>query len=170
MKKIMFNDRYKLTELVLNGEKTMTRRVVKKKKQKKEDILENSLYKIGDVIAIAQSYEKTEFKFRMLKGHLQNSPGWKNKLFVDPKLMPHHIKITGIKVEKLQDISEEDCLKEGIKCFPSDVMPDLYTFEGASDNWNTAIEAFSNLIDKVSGKGTWESNPEVFCYTFNLID
>jgi hypothetical protein len=31
-------------------------------------------------------------------------------------------------------------------------------------------EAFSFLIDKVSGNGTWESNPWVFVYTFELID
>ncbi len=32
----------------------------------------------------------------------------------------------------------------------------------------TLEEAFANLIDRVSGKGTWESNPWVFAYTFEL--
>lgn len=31
-------------------------------------------------------------------------------------------------------------------------------------------EAFAVLIDKVSGKGTWESNPYVFVYDFELVD
>ena len=31
-------------------------------------------------------------------------------------------------------------------------------------------EAFACLIDKVSGKGTWESNPYVYAYEFNLMD
>ena len=34
----------------------------------------------------------------------------------------------------------------------------------------TAREAFWYLIDKVSGKGTWESNPLVAAYSFELID
>lgn len=35
----------------------------------------------------------------------------------------------------------------------------------------TALDkAFAALIDKVSGKGTWDSNPWVFVYEFKLID
>ena len=34
----------------------------------------------------------------------------------------------------------------------------------------TALDnAFATLIDKVSGKGTWESNPWCFCYEFKLV-
>lgn len=33
-----------------------------------------------------------------------------------------------------------------------------------------AKETFAHLIDRVSGKGTWESNPWVFAYEFELID
>ena len=35
---------------------------------------------------------------------------------------------------------------------------------------NDSRDAFAELIDKVSGKGTWESNPYVFVYEFELID
>lgn len=31
-------------------------------------------------------------------------------------------------------------------------------------------EAFAYLIDMVSGKGTWESNPWVVAYSFELVD
>lgn len=185
MKKIMFNDKYGLTTAVLNGRKTMTRRIIPRK------ILDNSLivmeailkapYKEGEVVAIAQSYKDvcfTHCKWLTLQsfdlgkqlGELQKGKGWNNKMFVKAELMPHNIRITDIKVERLQDISDNDCIAEGIKCFPSDVMPDLYTFEGVSENWKTAHEAFAHLIDKVSGKGTWESNPWVFVYSFELID
>ena len=33
----------------------------------------------------------------------------------------------------------------------------------------TPSKAYAELIDKVSGKGTWESNPYVFVYDFELI-
>lgn len=36
--------------------------------------------------------------------------------------------------------------------------------------YNTPRDAFSALIDKVSGKGTWESNPYVWVYEFKLFD
>ena len=40
--------------------------------------------------------------------------GWNNKMFVASNLMPHQICITKVRIEKLQDISDEDCLAEGI--------------------------------------------------------
>lgn len=83
-------------------------------------------YKVGEVVAIAQSYMDVDQFHRKGKNaayleyldsilpELKLYPGWGNKMFVKADLMPHHIKITGIKVERLQDISDEDCLKEGI--------------------------------------------------------
>ena len=38
------------------------------------------------------------------------------------------------------------------------------------DTFDTAKDAFMNLIDEVSGKGAWERNPLVFAYEFELID
>ena len=40
--------------------------------------------------------------------------GWSNTMFTKADLMPHHIRITDIKIERLQNISDEDCFKEGI--------------------------------------------------------
>lgn len=36
-------------------------------------------------------------------------------------------------------------------------------------NYITPREAFAALIDKVSGRGTWDSNPWVFAYTYELV-
>lgn len=105
--------------------------------------------------------------------HRDRAAGWTNKMFVKVNLMPNYIKITGIKVERLQDISDEDCLKEGIyedsgdDEFPPSIF---YEFEGNKDDgFDTPREAFAALIDKVSGKGTWESNPYVWAYEFELM-
>lgn len=38
--------------------------------------------------------------------------GWDNKMFVRAEHMPHRIRITDIRVERLQDISDEDCLRK----------------------------------------------------------
>ena len=104
---------------------------------------------------------------------LKLHPGWTNKMFVKADLMPRHIEFTDRKVERLQDISDEDCLKEGIyedsgdDEFPPSIF---YEFEGNKDDgFDTPREAFAALIDKVSGKGTWESNPYVWAYEFELM-
>ena len=92
-------------------------------------------------------------------------------MFVRADLMPHRIRITDIKVERLQDISEEDCLREGVEKWM-----DGYIVTGIMENrgrnnvcFDTPREAFAALIDSISGKGTWNSNPWVFAYTFELV-
>lgn len=220
MKKIMFNDRYGLTRAVLEGRKTMTRRIVPECKEldilrhwehnegaiatgyeehthsfridycpdKKRRISIDHLnlipsYKVGEVVAVAEAYQDSLSPLDWINRLIyQDEPGWKNKMFVRAELMPHQIRITNIRVERLQDISEEDCCREGIWKdneggrvigFPFGV-PFYYTFDGAVRDgkqlhWTTPKEAFSALIDKVSGKGTWQSNPWVFVYEFELV-
>lgn len=93
-------------------------------------------------------------------------------MYVSADDMPHHIKIKNIRVEHLQDISDEDCLKEGIRKWDKDGNPlgPSYDFVNSPHGYATPREAFAALIDKVSGKGTWESNPMVFVYEFELVD
>lgn len=183
MKKIMFNDKYGLTHAVLDGRKTMTRRIVPQSVSNDYDaedsnIINAATYNVGDVVAVAQDYGtvlKCTSACELVKVILitcDGVPGYHNKMFVRAGLMPHRIRITGIKVERLQNISEGDCLREGVY-FDRD--PFYYTFDGAKSkcgsqlHWGRPIEAFSVLIDKVSGKGTWAKNPLVFAYSFELV-
>lgn len=215
----MFNDKLGLTQAVLEGRKTMTRRICKYDrpdeswdivfpvfgskdydnegnlvsplfgafgwKNKDGDFTgwNNPLYKFGEVVAIAQSYRDSGYspdsldrhpKDLSVRGLMKNSAGWNNKMFVKSYACKHHIKITNVKIERLQDISDEDCLKEGII--------HAYTDNNGIKRYHTphtkrgylstdvAQQTFAFLIDKVSGKGTWESNPFVFAYEFVLFD
>lgn len=93
-------------------------------------------------------------------------------MFVRADLMPHRIRITNVRVERLQDISDEDCLREGIEEHLKGVQYGFTSNIGYVGQYpfTTPREAFALLIDKISGKGTWESNPWVFVYEFKLID
>ena len=200
MKKIMFNDKYGLTEAVLAQRKTQTRRIIpsadhENRRYEGTPKLTNpdgtksvlaqfsdkrvlSAYAINEVVAIAQAYKNIP-KFTQLSKQaveeLKQSPGWNNKMFTKPDLMLHHIRITDIRVERLQDISDKDCLAEGIEVFP-DMKICEYGFrfvKGEALHWigaDSLRQVYASLIDKVSGKGTWESNPYVFVYDFRLID
>lgn len=191
MKKIMFNDKYSLTQAVLDGRKTMTRRI--SKEQIRNSVFWKSgyesihgyeikpIYKISELVAIAQCYESLGMNPEIALNDRDGigfytktkfAPGWKNKMFVRADLMPHHIRITNIKIERLQNISDEDCFKEGIfKWDAGQKDIPFYSFHNADiPDYNDSRDAFAELIDKVSGKGTWESNPYVFVYEFELID
>lgn len=196
----MFKDKYCLTQAVLDGRKTMTRRLVPQKvitnskvytqlgqrggninDARIEYIVHQSPYKIGEVVAIAQSYRTIEKEIEKegypldLKREKRICAGYTNKMFVRAEDMPHHIKITYIRVEHLQDISDEDCLCEGIDedfyVLGERYCTSFYNFKNSkTDGFSTPHLAFETLIDKISGKGTWESNPLVWVYEFELID
>ena len=92
--------------------------------------------------------------------------------------MPHKIRITNVRVERLQDISVENCLREGIVKDDSKTYFNGYAFDYSFDQhgnmlasrwYKTPRDAFAALIAKVSGKEIWESNPWVFVYEFELV-
>lgn len=200
MKKIMFNDRYGLTQAAIEGRNTMTRRL------EFDDELQQLVtdsdsyyyddgylvfatqgvdihhvktrYKIGEVVAVAQSYEQAGIQswaylsrpeidgYQIISTH----KGWRNKMYVRADLMPHQIRITGIRCERVQDISDDCWLKEGIRYVPDVNMfyfADVSREEGFY--FGNPREAFAVLIDKVSGRGTWKSNPWVVVYEFELV-
>ena len=177
MKKIMFNDKYGLTEAVLEGRKTMTRRIVPDGTPlgNWEETEKMSRYKVGEVVAVAQSYHSLNKSGYVapewLDHYCEDSAGYENKMFVRADLMPYQIRITNVRVERLQDISDEDCLREGIErvYYGDEEWFKAYDTKDGCKCAPTPIEAFKGLIDKVSGKGTWESNPWVFVYEFELV-
>lgn len=209
MKKIMFNDRYGLTNAVLGGRKTQTRRI-KFDEYLQEEALDAdaigygqgccemwwdgrilhqipSRYKIGEVVAVAQRYcdvaqggravDSRYDAFRQCNwgegkdGVLESSLGWKNKMYVRADLMPHRIRITDVRVERLQEITDDNCSKEGISYIMNAplLLYGVHCDTGMICLGDTPREAYAELIDKISGKGTWESNPYVFVYDFELV-
>ena len=197
MKKIMFNDRYGLTKAVLEGRKTQTRRIIPKDffsltwyekngtlwyENSMGDFIDvrNSKYalcKVGEVVAVAQRYRDCGGmnggvpRWEAIAEAVgPDSKGWDNKMFVRADLMPHHIRITDVRVEHLQDISDEDCLKEGIRKVVNENGIDVQYYVAHAACFENPREAFAHLIDKVSGKGTWERNPYVYVYDFERMD
>lgn len=208
----MFNDRYGLTDAVIEGRKTMTRRLIPDEffgltwdtrgntlvyENEYGDFIDVRLskytrYKVGEIVAVAQNYFSTYDESKWENGiwynefadgsDITNHAGWINKMFVKAEYMPHQIRITGIRCERLQDISDEDCMKEGvvggiigyyvpgIQC--KDWSKESYVDTEDGRTWKlfpTPREAFAALIDKISGRGTWESNPWVVVYEFELV-
>ena len=197
MKKILFNDKYCLTQAVLSGIKTMTRRVLRDNVPlgNWEETVKHLPYKVGEVVAIAQSYkdiyneleaqgnwEANEWwcsAWDIVGGGLDTSAGYRNKMFVKANLMPHHIKITDVKVERLQSISDDDIMREGIRKegYAGGCMyfyNKTYIRKGnryVEPIYNTTpMRAFASLMYKIIGGHMWESNPWVVAYSFELVD
>lgn len=202
----MFNDRYGLTQAVLEGRKTMTRRLepicklvqgwadlgyprievigngkVRFHDDKNSTYVEGrTRYAFGETVAVSQSYSDTGYAPNDLTDIIRNGDtvfipfkehkGWANKMFVRWDYMLYRIRITSIRIERLQDISDEDCLREGVRYIPE---IDSYYFERTDREegfyFSSPRAAFAELIDRVSGRGTWDRNPYVVAYEFELL-
>ena len=207
MQKRMFRDRFGLTDLVLSGQKTQTRDVIKIQDERINHLRGWNLdyefaefgrageaplrlcskYYVGEMVAVAMSYKsiyervaKTWEYAEEYKNKHKDLAGWNNKMFTNTKMPFAQIKITKIRFERLQDISDEDCLCEGVKrasigFYVEGIKVKNWekeahreTASGCLKLFPTPRQAFAALIDKVNGKGTWASNPYVFVYDFEL--
>lgn len=216
MKKIMFNDRYGLTQAVLECRKTQTRRTIKTQPPyenfdiafpvfEEECWHTNPLYgafcwvnkdnpkehtewikppfKDGEVVAVAQRMCDVYAEWDMihlgkdtkaLMKKFGGSPCFSNKMFVKASDMPHQIRITNVRIQRLQDISEEDCLREGIiHAYTMEDGTKIYHTPHVNGDYDLSTddvkEAFAHLINKVSRKDVWNENPYVFVYDFELV-
>lgn len=131
-------------------------------------------FSLDEIVAVAQSYSELRFvvpvgadaaEYNHRYNELVDSAGWENMMFVKGELMPHQIRITDVRVERLQDISDKDCLREGIR----KMTFDTFSFDSWKFFTHNPREAFAALIDKVSCKGAWDKNPYVVVYGFKLV-
>lgn len=173
----MFNEKYGLEQAVLRGDKTRTWRAS-----------EMPLYEVGEIVAIKQSWstlagntlsdygrayaemtpEQKEYQHRRA--------GWNNKLFVRNDLMAYHIRITAVKQCRLQDLTNEECLREGVCSYQQGndtyynvVGIYLKGHPGVLKPFKSPKDAFFMLINRLNGWGYWGKNPMGYVYEFELV-
>ena len=147
-------------------------------------------FRVGEIVAVAQSYcsiadELENCNNASCAAHYEKNvqkaseyiswmehPAFNNKMFVAADMMIHRIRITDVRVERLQDISDEDCIKEGVRKVVNENGIYVQYYVGKGDNacsFENPREAFAHLINKVSRKDVWVQNPYVFVYDFELV-
>lgn len=72
------------------------------------------------------------------------------------------LRIKSVRVEKLQDISGQDAIHEGV------AMP-TYSPASLLENWRTAKELFNSLWQSINGPESWNANPWVWVVEFERI-
>jgi len=142
-------------------------------------------YKIGEVVYIKEPYS-LNFKGQiLLKSEHETlikimelppvNIKWNNSMFMPEKYARTFVKIMDVVPQRLQDITEEDAIVEGIERH-TDRGNNIFWFEIAGDYHGdtqsvTAREAFAKLWDSINHKrGDWESNPWVFGYTVQVLE
>jgi hypothetical protein len=96
-------------------------------------------------------------------------PTWKPSIYMPRVLSRISLRVTGVRVERLQEISEEDAGAEGVDT--SVVDPSPRGFDGIRPkHYVHARDCFADLWDAINGKrAPWSSNPWAWAVSFEVV-
>ena len=137
-----------MVKAILDGSKTQTRRAVK---QDREGLLDCEPHPAWDAFwqCVACPYGKPGDRL------------WVASEIPGPRTPRILLEITDVRVEKLQDISEADCAKEGAPFSYSGFDPD------EAPDWRGW---YRSIWEAIYGPYSWAENPWVWVVTFRRVE
>lgn len=173
-----------MVQAILAGRKTQTRRIIKDELLQNltpDDDLEFLLltiiykYKVGDVLwvrenfrAIDQDLGSPRFEYKATEA-INLIDKWKPSLFMPKQACRIFLKIKSIRVERLQDIRDEDAQAEGVD-FVEGINGNLYFNYLTKEYGCNERFSFTTLWESINGDGSWNKNPFVWVYEFERIE
>lgn len=95
---------------------------------------------------------------------------WKPSIHMPKSAARIWLKVIQIKVERLQDIKEEDAIAEGVKFSKSTIGNCYYNYiTGGYNKTTTAYHSFRTLWQSINGKDSWNANPWVWVIKFEVV-
>lgn len=193
MKSIIFST--EMIKAILEGRKTQTRRLIKRPQSQIKFEIENNIinelskYNINDIVYVKEKYAifenfqntgKDKIIYEADQDNNNFEIKYKSPLFMPEKYSRLKLKIYDIKVEKLHEISDYDCLKEGIKIKINNRTKEKYQLfwdyekncfisELTGFTARPSYQTLFKSIYKKSFRRIWEKNPYVFVYDFVRI-
>ena len=157
-----------MVRAILAGRKTQTRRVAKGFSHK------CPYGNIGDMLWAREAYNPGLIPERSrADGYLgcvyraddfsaSYSGGWTPSIHMPRRHSRITLEIVSVRVERLQDISENDAKSEGV---PPNCLPDL------GNTWATYRQGFIMAWDTINAKRgySWDSNPWVWVVQFKVL-
>ncbi|HRO75607.1 MAG TPA: hypothetical protein PLP27_05625 [Crocinitomicaceae bacterium] len=172
-----------MVQAILEGRKTQTRRIIKPQPIKRfaqdgfsfyhipnvgaidETLKHNkkAKYVVGDSLWVRETWcnleesnpPKVEYAYKA--DDYTHQPKWKPSIFMPKEACRLFLKVTNVRVEKLQDISEEDAKSEG-----------AFDMNCGVNGKTLYKSGFQSLWESINGKESWKSNPYVWVYEFKL--
>lgn len=98
-----------------------------------------------------------------------NKHKWKPSIHMPKDACRIFLRVTDVRIERLQDISEQDAVDEGIKM---DDEPTICYKNYMSDKWwySNPIDSFRSLWVSINGQKSWVDNPFVWVVSFERCE
>jgi hypothetical protein len=181
-----------MVQAIVEGTKTQTRRIV----QNAVEIAENPnalgwfinelgeaiacpYGKIGDVLWVRENFQyRFEDKNQPAYAADFNYPlvsriKWKPSIHMPKSACRIFLRITNIRVQRLQNISQEDAIAEGIIDYEDGTYKNYFTKKGLRDidgvECLAPIASFQSLFCNINGIALWDQNPYVWVIEFDRI-
>jgi hypothetical protein len=191
MKPILFST--EMVQAILAGRKTQTRRVmgVSGALYPNETVADwvvrwkvEPRYHKGDILWVRETWQTVPsedgegyaYVYRASQNGRDwedNTEGWKWRpsIFMPKEAARLILKVTNVRAERLQDISEEDARAEGVGD-PYEYQHPMYYDYKMFDGVSCGICAFAGLWESINAKRGygWETNPFVFVYEFERVE
>lgn len=106
-------------------------------------------------------------------------PKWRPSLHMNRRFSRTVVELTDVRVERLQDITEEDAIEEGVRClggvngtYDRDDFSGCWTNYSSTETaayWNSPVDSFHSLWGSINGKCSWAMNPWVWVLTMRRV-
>lgn len=191
MKPILFNT--EMVQAILEGRKTVTRRCVKHEinvfEKNGETLVydhrflfdfvsdayidSQARYKKGDILYVRETWQKSPAGTHLYKtdnnGNLSNGHvyKWKPSIHMPKEAARIFLRVTDVRVERLQDMCLRDFINEGIVVREE-------SFNDPENAYYQAKEVFHKIWNSTLKKDEldqygWDANPYVWVYEFEVI-
>lgn len=144
-------------------------------------------YEVGDTLYVREAWSNYEertpyylykanyedgqegFWFEQEQENWIDLPKWKPSIHMPKEAARIFLRVTNVRIERLREITTEDCFNEGALTsesyhnFDDDLMQPCVPFDFFERLWNSKIK--KNELNQYG----WDANPYVFAYEFEVI-
>lgn len=188
-----------MVRAILDGSKTQTRRIVKPQPEEKragviwwkdDELLADSTYRSpygapGDRLWVKETFTISSCGTPVYRADARDQRGdrwhsiepgdpkkevrWKPSIFCTRAASRITLEITGVRVERLQDISATDAIAEGITTPRCPCESCSATAGICPADAGAAVMAYRTLWESINGPGSWDANPWVWVIEFRRL-